>query len=69
MESLIIIFNNKTLLGVKFQLEIKIKQNHPKLNNIVMENELQIRPFSLLEYEDKNEFRNQQAFLKCCFII
>ena len=44
---LIIIFNKKTLLGVKFQLEIKIKQNHPKVINIVMENGLQIGPFSL----------------------
>lgn len=59
MENLLIInFNMKTLLGVKFQLEIKIKQNHLKLINIVTKNGLQTVPFSLLEYDDKNGFRN-----------
>lgn len=55
---LIVIFNKKTLLVVKFQLEIEIKQNHPKLINIGMKNGLQIVPLSLLEYDDKNGFRN-----------
>lgn len=53
----------------KFQLEIKIKQNHPKLINIGMKNGLQIVAFSLLEYDDKTGFRNEWVFLQCCFMI